>query len=51
MITHDPITASYSNEVYMLNDGSIQCKLNKGESRKEFYQKIMDMLSAMGGEL
>ena len=51
MITHDPITASYSNEIYMLNDGSIKCKLNKGESRKEFYQKIMDMLSAMGGEL
>ncbi len=34
MITHDPITASYPNEVYMLNEGNIKCKLNKGESRK-----------------
>lgn len=51
MITHDPVTASYSNEVYMINDGSIKCKLNKGNSRKEFYSKIMDMLSAMGGEM
>ena len=51
MITHDPITASYSNEVYMISDGNIKCKLNKGESRKEFYHKIMDMLSSMGGEL
>ena len=48
MITHDPVTASYSNEVYMINDGSIKCKLNKGNSRKEFYSKIMHMLSAMG---
>ena len=51
MITHDPLTASYANEVYMINDGNIRCKLNKGDSRKEFYLKIMDMLSAMGGEL
>ncbi len=51
MITHDPITASYANEVYMINDGNIKCKLNKGLSRKEFYSKIMDMLAAMGGEM
>ena len=51
MITHDPLTASYSNEVYMINDGNIKCKLNKGNSRKEFYGKIMDMLASMGGEM
>lgn len=51
MITHDPLTASYSNEVYMISDGNIKCKLSKGESRKDFYGKIMDMLSSMGGGL
>ena len=51
MITHNPLTASYANEVYMINDGNIRCKLNKGDSRKEFYSKIMDMLASMGGEI
>ena len=51
MITHDPLTASYANEVYMINDGNIKCKLNKGNSRKEFYSKIIDMLASMGGEI
>jgi putative ABC transport system ATP-binding protein len=51
MITHNPLTASYANEVYMINDGNIRCKLNKGDSRKEFYSKIMDMLASMGGEM
>ena len=51
MITHDPLTASYANEVYMINDGNIRCKLNKGDSKKEFYSKIMDMLASMGGEM
>ena len=51
IITHDPLTASYANEVYMINDGNIRCKLNKGDSRKEFYSKIMDMLASMGGEM
>ena len=51
MITHDPLTASYANEVYMINDGNIRCKLNKGDSRKDFYSKIMDMIASMGGEM
>ena len=51
MITHDPLTASYANEVYMISDGNIRCKLNKGDSRKEFYSKIMDMIASMGGEM
>lgn len=49
MVTHDAITASYSNKVYILSDGEIKCQLNKGESRKEFYGKIIDMLASLGG--
>ena len=49
MVTHDAITASYSNKVYILSDGEIKCQLNKGESRKEFYGKIIDRLASLGG--
>lgn len=51
MIIYDFLIVSYLNEVYMINDGNIKCKLNKGNSRKEFYGKIMDMLVFMGGEM
>ena len=51
MVTHDALTASYSNEVYMINDGNIKCKLQKGDSRKVFYGKIIDMLAAIGGNV
>ncbi|MGV2644825.1 ATP-binding cassette domain-containing protein, partial [Clostridium perfringens] len=43
MVTHDAVTASYSNKVYILSDGEIKCQLNKGDNRKEFYGKIIDM--------
>ena len=49
MVTHDAITASYSNKVYILSDGEIKCQLNKGDNRKEFYSKIIDMLASLGG--
>ena len=51
MVTHDALTASYSNEVYMINDSNIKCKLQKGDSRKVFYGKIIDMLAAIGGNV
>lgn len=49
MVTHDAITASYSNKVYILSDGEIKCQLNKGDNRKDFYGKIIDMLASLGG--
>lgn len=49
MVTHDAVTASYSNKVYILSDGEIKCQLNKGDNRKEFYSKIIDMLASLGG--
>ncbi|MBS5884633.1 MAG: ABC transporter ATP-binding protein [Clostridium sp.] len=49
MVTHDALTASYSNKVYILSDGEIKCQLNKGDNRKEFYGKIIDMLASLGG--
>ena len=50
MVTHDPFCASYARDVYMLNDGVITCRISKGASRKEFYDRIMNVQAAMGGE-
>lgn len=49
MVTHDAITASYSNKVYVLNDGEIMCQLNKGKDRREFYNRILDLMASLGG--
>lgn len=48
MVTHDAFSASYAKEVYILSDGAIKCKLAKGQSRKEFYDRIIDMQASMG---
>ncbi len=51
MVTHDPFSASYSKRVYMLSDGKVKCQLDKGESRKVFYNQILDLLAVMGGDV
>lgn len=50
MVTHDPFSASYAKDVYILSDGQIKCRLSRGKDRKEFYDKIIDMQSSMGGD-
>lgn len=50
MVTHDAFTASYAKEVYILSDGVIKCKINRGKDRKEFYDRIIDMQASMGGD-
>ncbi|MDE7332914.1 MAG: ABC transporter ATP-binding protein [Lachnospiraceae bacterium] len=50
MVTHDPFCASYAKDVYILSDGLIKCKLSAGESRKEFYDRIIDVQTSMGGD-
>ena len=50
MVTHDAFSASYAKEVYILSDGAIKCKLAKGQSRKEFYDRIIDMQASMGSD-
>lgn len=51
MVTHDAYTASYAKQVYFLNDGRIQCKINSNGNRKSFYEEILDLLASMGGDL
>ena len=50
MVTHDPYCASYARDVYILSDGVMKCRLSKGNDRKEFYNRIIDIQASMGGD-
>lgn len=49
MVTHDAFAASYCNRILFIKDGKIHAKLDKSESRKDFFYRILDLLGAMGG--
>lgn len=49
MVTHDAFTASYCNRIIFIKDGMIFSELNRGKTRKEFFQKIIDVQATMGG--
>lgn len=52
MVTHDAFTASYADRILFIKDGRIFNELQKGgESRKEFFEKIIDVVTLLGGEL
>ena len=50
MVTHDPYCASYARDAYILSDGTMKCRLSKGNDRKEFYNRIIDIQASMGGD-
>lgn len=50
MVTHDAFTASYAKRILFLRDGEIFTEIIKGDrSRKMFFEKILDVLTIMGG--
>lgn len=52
MVTHDAFSASYCRRILFLKDGRIFHELIRGqESRKEFLEEILDVLSLTGGDL
>ncbi len=52
MVTHDAFTASYASRVIFIKDGKIFHELQRGElSRKEFFDKIIDIVTLLGGDL
>ncbi|WP_125152073.1 ABC transporter ATP-binding protein [Clostridium rectalis] len=51
MVTHDAFAASYCKRILFIKDGSIFTEIVRGGSRKEFFQKILDVLSTLGGGL
>lgn len=52
MVTHDAFTASYANRIIFIKDGRIFNEIRKGDnSRKTFFNQIIDVVSLLGGEL
>lgn len=49
MVTHDAFAASYCKRILFIKDGKIHARIDKNESRKEFFQRILEMLAALGG--
>lgn len=49
MVTHDAISASFCSRILFIKDGIIFTELVKGESTKEFYNKILNTVSLIGG--
>lgn len=52
MVTHDEFTASYADRVIFIKDGKIFNEILKcGSTRKEFFDKIIDVVTLLGGDL
>lgn len=52
MVTHDAFTASYASRVIFIKDGKIFKEIHKGtDSRGEFFDKIIDVVTLLGGDL
>ena len=52
MVTHDAFTASYARRVIFIKDGKLFKELHRGEcSRKDFFDKIIDVVTLLGGDM
>jgi len=49
MVTHDGLAASYCGRVVFIRDGAVFAELARGSERREFFDRIMEMLKAMEG--
>ena len=51
MVTHDAFAASYCKRILFIKDGKIFNELVKGnQSRKEFFNKIIEVVTLLGGD-
>ena len=50
LVTHEAQAASYCDRVIFIRDGKLYSEIHQGDSRKVFFQKIIDTLSLMGGD-
>ena len=52
MVTHDAFAASFATRVIFLKDGQIFNEVRKGDdTRKQFFDRIMDVVTLMGGAI
>lgn len=49
LVTHDAVAASYCSRVIFIKDGKLYNEIHRGENRQTFFQRIIDVLSLMGG--
>lgn len=51
MVTHDPFAASYCKRILFIKDGKLFNQLVRGSSsRKQFFDKIIEVVSLLGGD-
>lgn len=53
MVTHDAFSASYASRIIFIKDGKIFSEVRRDDtdSRKEFFNKIIDVMSVLGGDV
>lgn len=52
MVTHDAFTASYADRILFIKDGKIFNELHRGnDTRKEFFNKIIEVVTLLGGDV
>jgi len=52
MVTHDSFSASYAKRILFIKDGRLFHELVRGgDSRKDFFNKIIDVVTLLGGDL
>lgn len=51
MVTHDPIAASYCDRVLFIKDGEFFNEIYRDERRQTFFQRILNVLSLLGGNV
>ena len=52
MVTHDSFTESYASRVLFIKDGKVFNEINRGgESRKQFFDKIINVVTLLGGDV
>lgn len=51
MVTHDAFTASYAHRILFIKDGQIFNEILRGNSsRKDFFNKILEVVTLLGGD-
>jgi len=52
MVTHDAFSASYASRCIFIKDGKIFNEIYRGDNtRKQFFEKIIDVVTLLGGDL
>lgn len=50
LVTHDPFAASFCKRIIFIKDGILYMEILSSGNRKEFFNRILKVLSSMGGD-